>query len=437
LSDTKKDLTRIEDLAEYLHELHQEEEVTDFQSGSDQLPDLPADEEEGPFSMDSTESTEQFSSSFSTEETTDFSGAEFNSEDNSFSSNDEASDFGSEFNSESSFETISFNDNSFEGNTSDTEDEIKTEADTDESSLDFEGKENSEEEDDTDFTSSFSDDELLAEDENFTSTTTEEMPLDEAVTTSFNTPTLSSPVSEVFKAPENFNDIKKFAENSSFTGMGAEGNPSFSVLIKDVRYIEDVNDILGMLKELELLSDSEEQVRSRLMRGQLLVPRISEYAAIFLAHKLRRFDIDIQIGLSDEIHPPKHGETPETGIVSKNSLYQNKAHHFNFSDVKLQLSQIMISATPGLEGHQVVRYVGIASEHKILERQIVENESSDEIPRHYDDLAQKLKAHALKAKANAVVGLNYQLTPIPSEFGLAENKYRLSCTGNMVWVNKV
>jgi uncharacterized protein YbjQ (UPF0145 family) len=238
------------------------------------------------------------------------------------------------------------------------------------------------------------------------------------------------------KAPETFEEVKRFAENTSFTGMATEGNPSFSVLLKNIRYVEDVNDILSLLKELGLLSDSEEQTRLRLMKGHLLVPRISEYAAIFLAHKLRRFDIDIQLGPSDEIHPPKHHEAPEVGLVAKSNLHQNLTHHFEF-DRKLELSDIIVSATSTLEGHQVLRYLGVASEHKMLEGDVVEDETSDEIPQHYHELAQKLKAHALRAHANAVVGLNYQLTPLPGELGHSSQKYRLTCTGNLVWVNRL
>lgn len=240
-----------------------------------------------------------------------------------------------------------------------------------------------------------------------------------------------------YKQPETFEEVKKFAENSSFTGMGVEGNPSFSVLIKNVRFIEDVNDIISLMRELQLLMDTEEAVKSRLSRGHLLIPRISEYAAIFLSHKLRRFDIDIQVGLSDEIHPPKHHEAPETGMVSKHSLYQNQSHYFQFDDSKLELSQIMVAATSTLEGYQVVKYLGVGSEHKMLESHVVEDETSEEIPRIYHELAMKLKAHALKSHANAVVGLNYQLTPLPSEYGMSGQKYRLSCTGNLVWVNKL
>ncbi len=241
----------------------------------------------------------------------------------------------------------------------------------------------------------------------------------------------------VYKQPETFEEVKKFAEDSNFTGMGVEGNPSFSVLVRNVKFVEDVNDIIILLKELQLMSDSEEETRKRLTRGHLLVPRISEYAAILLTHKMRRFDIDIQMGLSDEIHPPKHHEAPETGMVSKHSLHQNQTHNFHFDHPKLEISQVIVSATPTLQGFQVIRYLGVASEHKTIPAELVEDENNEDVPKFYQELAQKLRAHAVKAHSNAIVGLNYQLTPIPPEYGGQGHKYRLSCTGNLVWVNKL
>ena len=386
----KKDLTRIEDLSEYLHELQDEESSEDVPAfGLDDLNGTrndPLPEEEDAFPSLGNEETPEFNP---TEDEDPFA----------ISESDESEDFKPETTidfSSSDFESSSFDEPAFESSTFD-EPSFETSRAEKTASL---------------------------------VTTMLEETFDPAPTPAYK-PEISS-----YKSPETFEDIKKFAESTSFTGMAVEGNPSFSVLIKSVRYIEDVNDIISLMKELKLLNDPEDQVRSRLSRGTFLVPRISEFAAIFLAHKLRRFDIDIQIGLSDDIHPPKHGEKPETGLVSKFNLYQNQSHHFHFDDPKLELSQIIISATSSLEGHQIVRYLGVASEHKMLDGREVEDETSTEVPMHYQELAVRLKAHALKASANAVVGLNYQLTPIPSEYGLSSRKYRLTCTGNMVWVNK-
>ncbi len=389
MSDSKKDLTRIEDLGEYLHELNSEEETFEVDQPAD-LPELPTEEtsfETTTFDSESFSSSDETFTQGSEEKVPDFQEAEVNFNLSEDEGDFSAPDFANESSGEVEEETFPHHEPS---------DEI--DSSKDEEITNFE-------------TSSF---------DEFPEEVQEVAPISEPS----------------FQKPETFEDLKKFAEHTSPIGMGVEGNPSFSVLLKDIKYIEDVHDIISLLKELELLTDSEETVKQRLSRGHLLVPRISEFAAIFLAHKLRRFDIDIQVGLSDEIHPPKHQEKSETGIVSKSNLYQNQSHQFQFDNSKIELSQIILSTSSNLVGHQVIKYVGVASEHKILDSIIVENEASDEIPSHYSELANKLKAHAVKANANAIIGLSYQLTPIPSEYGSSHSKYRLSCTGNLVWVNR-
>ncbi len=401
MSDNKKDLTRIEDLGEFIHELNEDNESISLDEFSSEVPDLPSAPTDDPFS------TEESGTEF---------GSDFDSPSEFLSSSDDSEET-TLFGEATEDESPSWNEDSAEESPpweTPSEENVETE----ESDFTLSSEEN---ESNWDSPSETLEAAESAEEE----VSDWDKPLDEPTPAAVYTP----PEKE-YKAPETFADIKQFSESSSFTGMATEGNPSFSVLIKNILYLEDVNDIIILLKELNLLSDSEEQTRNRLMRGMLLVPRISEYAAIYLSHKLRRFDIDIQLGLSDEIHPPKHQETPETGIVSKHSLYQNQTHQFNFDDPKLEISQIIISATPQLEGHQIIRYMGVASEHKMLEPHLVEDSESSEIPLYYQELAQKLKAHALKAHSNAVIGLNYQLTPIG-------RKYRLTCTGNLVWVNKL
>ncbi len=240
-----------------------------------------------------------------------------------------------------------------------------------------------------------------------------------------------------YKAPENFEDVKNFSEISHFSSGSMEANPSFSVLIKNIRFLEDISDVISLLKEFGLLTDSAEETKARLARGQLLVPRISEYTAIYLAHKLRRFDMEVELGLSELIHKPKDGEKPDVGIVSKKQLYQNQSHHFDFNQSKISLEDVRVVATGSMEGFEILHYLGVASEHKFIDGETLENEDSQEVLALYQELAQKLKAHALKAHGNAVVGLTYQLTPLPSEALQARSKYRLSCTGNLVWVNKL
>jgi len=382
----KKDLTRIEDLSEYLHDL--EDSTKSFEPESDiplsdaAVPDLPELENTFAAEESSSEEEEAFSSfdenPFDSDDLapgTFAEGAEFKDETSDFSSDDAEN----HFDSEPSLDVTEENDDK-------KLETIET----------FEIEDNSA--------------------ERFSPA-----------------PTATSD----YKSPENFQDLRTFGENTSFTGASVEGNPSFSVLIKGVRFVEDATDILTLIKDLKLLSDEESQIKARLQRGQLLIPRISEFAAIMLAHKLRRFDIDIQVGLSDEIHTSKNKEVPEVGLVSKVNLYQNQTHHFEFDHAKIELSQVIVATTASLENFQIMRYLGVATEHMILEGHQIEDEYNEEIPRHYQELAQKLKAHAIKAHGNAVVGLNYQLTPLPVEFGNSGTKYRLTCSGNLVWVIKI
>jgi uncharacterized protein YbjQ (UPF0145 family) len=54
----------------------------------------------------------------------------------------------------------------------------------------------------------------------------------------------------------------------------------------------------------------------------------------------------------------------------------------------------------------------------------------------YNGLANKLRIHAAKQKANAIVGINYQLTPLMSESEeQSKQRYKVTCSGSLVIVN--
>lgn len=415
-NNDKKDLTRIEDLGEFLHELNNSDDesfaVDEEGQGLSGLPDVPTEdfEEDTPPSF-AEESFEEEAPSFESETT--FGSTESEESDSFNLSSDEGTsfdntetDFNSDFssgNEESSFD-------SEEPSWGETSDSTSTSEETE--IFDGDQFEETIEEDSNTFNSSY----------------------DEAPTTM----SYSSSAQEEFKEhkTESFEDVKKFAENSTYSSTLAEANPSYSVMIKNVRFIEDANDIAILLNDLKVIENVEDAKKS-LGRGALLVPRISEFAAVFLAHKLRRFDADILIGLSDDIHPPKYKEDAETGLVSKQHLYQNQSHAFDFSRPKVDLASVVISTAPQLDQYQILRYLGVASEHMILDSSVVEDESSQKIQFHYEELAHKLKAHAVKQNANAVIGINYHLTPLPSDFAMGPSRYKLACTGNLVWVNRL
>lgn len=241
---------------------------------------------------------------------------------------------------------------------------------------------------------------------------------------------------EVFTPKEDFAETRSFAEKAVLAEGPAECNPAYSVIARNIRFLEDSEEILSLLKEVGFPEDMMAGYQRQLERGTLLIPRVSEFTAIFVCHRLRRFRLELQMGLSDLLHPPKSGQESEKGLVSRKSLGQNQQHQFLFKGDADGARNIILSTMPQLDGHTIDRYLGVASEHAFLGAEVVENETAEAIHRSYDELAQKLKAHALEHKANAVLGINYQLTPMPHESAIGNYRYKLTCTGNLVWVHK-
>jgi hypothetical protein len=183
-------------------------------------------------------------------------------------------------------------------------------------------------------------------------------------------PSKKTPIESVTKThttpPEEFEEFKNFAKTMTFSNFSSEGNPPFSIILKNISFIEDVDDIAQILLELKVISDQDEETtREMLTRGQLLIPRLSEYAAIYLCHKLRRFDVEILMGLTEEISPPKSYSSNDRGPTSKRTIYANKKHHFKFNKTS-QFDEILATTLPQLSDYQIIKYLGVITETRKL-----------------------------------------------------------------------
>lgn len=404
MSDPKKDLTRIEDLGEFLHELDDTEdflappEFVQEDSPEPELPDLPAEASFGDFS-------------------TDTDGP-----------------------SEESFGTNAFQGDAFEASSFSSE--MPTDADLEDSGTPFELTEETEvfeaptlDEDEAPEEAIAVADEVEEDVESEADPVAETRP-DYAFESDSELSQLKEEV-KAYAPKEDFSETRRFAESAMVTDTTAECNPAFSVMARGIRFIEDSEEILDLLKEAGFPEDMRAQFQRQIERGTLLIPRVSEFTAIYLCHKLRRFQLELSMGLSDLLHPPRKGLEVDRGLVSRKTLGQNTQHQFQFRGDTDAARSIILSTMSQLDGHSVDRYLGVASEHTFLDSEIVENETTEAIHKSYDELALKLKGHALQQKANAVIGINYQLTPMPVESpGLGNYRYKLTCTGNLVWLHK-
>lgn len=273
--------------------------------------------------------------------------------------------------------------------------------------------------------------------------------------------------SDGHKPPENFKELQHFAKNMSFGNMAQEGNPPFSIILKDIKYQEDVDDIIRLLVEYKIINEEDRQsAHAGLSRGSMLIPRLGEFAAISLCHKLRRYDLNILMGLTEEVNPAKDYESDDRGLTTKNNIYNNKNHSWKFEKQDIGLNDIIVSTTPFIDGHDILEYISIVTEsttvdlsnfsnHGQLQEQInlkLKSPEQDYYPFNsesekttttitlndiYQSLIEKCRAHAIDKKGNALVGINFQITPlVPEETLHSQTQYQITCSGSVVWVNK-
>ncbi len=261
--------------------------------------------------------------------------------------------------------------------------------------------------------------------------------------------TVSAPAPET-PAPsattqENFQDLRDFSEAMSYGNVSMGGNPPFSLLLRGVRYREDAERILTILREHELCNQENEKVLwSSLENGNLLIAQISEYSAIYLAHRLRRFDVDIQVGLSDEIYPSKHYPQEERGLISKHSLKQNINENADLTSNMVDTENIILTTATAPAGYRIHHYIQVVTAHSLLERKELEDlqknwpqeEKGNPLPLNElcKELAEQLKNDAFKKGANAVIGINYQITPLTAEQESDRMTYKIVCAGDAVWL---
>jgi uncharacterized protein YbjQ (UPF0145 family) len=444
----KDDLTRLEDLSEYLHE--EDPEADELLKEEDPPEDFPPEftsdepsEEEGPPDFGSPE--KEPDEAFPSEEEVNFQESSYEEDPPEFG---EPSDAG-----ESSFEeTSDSQDSSFEETPDSQDSSFEETPDSQDSSF---------EEDDgqwqVETAPEVEDNEVDTDQETFAPLPEEEVPQDvqENSAPQDFIPPQDDPLPPKEEIPlasagppktyEHFQEVKSFAENMVQTKLGSGANPPYSLIIREIKSKADANAIFGLLEEHGFVSPQNKKgFEIGLEQNNLLVSHISEFSAIYIAHKIRRHCYQILFGLSDELRPSKHYEPSPLGQVGRDSIYQDKSFEEDLEKIS-QDGPIIITNSPILEDYKIMRYLGIATEHAVVDHSSIisdsEEETEESLPSGlkdlYDSLALKLKPLARAQKGNAIVGVNYQLTPLPPKpFGSESPQYSLTCTGNIVRVAK-
>lgn len=422
-----QDLTRIEDLSDFLHDEDEEIELLEDEESENVGPKKSMMDLEKESFGDSTsfmqipdELTEQENDEVQKED-----DEEFNSfDDNSF----EASDFEHDsFESEDSFDSfkessddeLNQDDNESADFTTDFEEEIATNDTEDE----FSATDEFQDEDPVVAVDDFSknEDELS---ESFLETKEE-----------IKAPLVTDKVSPIlppkdYKEPEKLDEIKEFGQIITATDLSIEGNPPFSIILSKIKYQEDADSILEILKEYKIIKKEHEQdARASLERGQILIPRLSEYSAIILCHRLRRFDLNQQMGLSHEIQKSSTYEKSDKGLISKNNINTSIKKFESFDQDNINSDQVQVTSNSTLENYTTIKSITIKSRSKVIDNELLDNENFDRTyEQTQNELIEILKQDAADLKANALLGVSLTL------INKSDNQTNFICTVNIAQV---
>lgn len=322
-----------------------------------------------------------------------------------------------------------------------------------------------------------------SEDESLFGTDNEEVSLPNHLDLSEPATVTSAPDNRENASPitrETFQDLRDFGNAISYGAVTTGGNPPFSLILRGIKFSEDAEDIKIILNEHGLVTpENQDTISQGLENGSLLISQISEYSAIYLAHRLRKFDVSLRIGLSDQLHQSRSYTQEGRGLISKDNLKQNREESMDVVKQDFSLESIILTTTSSLQNYDIHRYIDIVSTHTLVNedelKQLHEDsknsdtenspdpiletilgdfpqESVEEATRNpqnidkyefglneiYSGLVQELRNEAYKQEANAVIGINFSITPLvnPREQSITERSskiiYKITCTGNAV-----
>lgn len=436
------------------------------------------------------------SSDFTFDNSEDFAGFE-DSSDSETETTDEDFGFNSEDETDPAFDTSDFTSSSFDdeqgednqtfNNDEDDDDEDTSFASFDDSEDEAENAYDEDNEEQTEF-ATFDDSKHSEEEpQSFSGPEPEAKPEEESEPVQLSPPPGTMPVSIPAPSRENFQDLRDFGNAISYGMVKTGGNPPYTLILRNIKYHEDAEDIMILLREHGLVSEENEEITEQgLQNGHLLISQISEYSAIYLAHRMRRFDVEIRIGLSEQLHPSKSYTQENKGLVSKYNLRQDRREAVEMQKSMVAIEDIIMATTSGLEGYDVIQYIKVLSAHHLIselelqllheksqlkdhkddedrpkyayqnfsshEQEDIDNEDMDQAESEdgpmqqyglglediYNELAEELRNLAFKNEANAIVGLSYSISPVmmPSlSNDQGEMHYKITCTGNAVWIS--
>lgn len=245
------------------------------------------------------------------------------------------------------------------------------------------------------------------------------------------------------QSPGSKNDLsalKKLGNKLAIGRPKIEGAPAFSVLAYnqsghfDAKTLEAIENALTS----EDFGVRVEDVKIQLASGKLLIPQISEFAAVALAQKLREVVDTIELDLASEIFKSSVVEisSPDDSVFFDAEEFE--PHREEVHDIGAEPrneDELFSSNLSEIAGYQVTRVLSIVMASEVISAEIAEAPSNKEFEVITENLTRELIRRAFKLGAHGVLGLNFTLRSIESE-KKESRAYRLLGTGTAVRVHR-
>lgn len=223
-----------------------------------------------------------------------------------------------------------------------------------------------------------------------------------------------------------------------------ENTPSFSLLIENIATQYEKDEIKRMLREIDFITDENSEALERsIENGKVIIPYISEYIGIFLAHKLRIHNFDLKLDLSESFGTQI--DELQKGPLNVITLKQNKISSYDSEAKIFGVNDIIITTTSSFETHKIEKYHGpVIAERNIdladypknvIELPISESETKEfslpGLKEIYLELTEELKQQACFKKSNGLIDLKFETL-----FLKEDNLYKIMATATIVYITE-
>lgn len=251
----------------------------------------------------------------------------------------------------------------------------------------------------------------------------------------------AQPLSPAPEKKQDLDGVKKFGESFAIGHPRVEASPPFSVMVT-LKYSEEMEKQIRDILSAEDYGVRFEEIKVQLKSGKMLIPKISEFAAVNLAQKLRELVDDIQMGLSNEIFQAKNRLESDSDF--ENILFEFETLDLHSEEVKdlgaepQSERDLFTTNLSTVEGFRVTRILSAVSASKILPVEIAEESQRVKLELESEALTRDLVTKAFQLGAHGVIGLSFSLKTVELQTPDGKRKaMRLWAMGTAVRMKKV